>query len=130
MVTSDLVRDHSSHPYSKIGMQGEEYSLKEVQGCKHPNREPTAFKAKNALRAEEHRSVVQKMHSMQKNIVQWYDELMMEVHYAEFLNENGCRILESHHHASNNHFREDRFLLRETGDSPKTEIADFEALNW
>ena len=37
-----------------------------------------------------------KMHSVQKRTVQWYNELMMEVHYAEFLSESWCHIPESH----------------------------------
>ena len=81
MVTSDLVSHHSSQPYNNIGMQREEYSLKEVH-----------------IQTENQQHSERKMHSVQKSNAQWCDELMMGVHYAEFLSENECHIQESHHH--------------------------------
>ena len=36
----------------------EEYSLNDVEGCKQPTLEPTAFNAKKALLPDEKRSVV------------------------------------------------------------------------
>ena len=46
MAISELVEDHNSHPYNRIDMQKEEYSLNDVEGCKQPNLEPTVFNAK------------------------------------------------------------------------------------
>ena len=50
MVISAPVGDHNSHPYNKIGMQKEEYSLNDVEGCRQPNLDPTAKKAVFSLK--------------------------------------------------------------------------------
>ena len=55
---SVLVRVHNSAPNKKIGMQYEEYSLREVAGCRPPNLVLIAFRAKKALRPAVALSVV------------------------------------------------------------------------
>ena len=96
-------------------MQKEEYSLNDVEGCKQPNLEPTAFNAKKALLPDEQRSVVRRTEDGETvwRIPKWCWE-----------SHSGMR------EPPTNHFRSSRFLLLETGDSPKTSTADLAALKW
>ena len=57
--SSVFVKFQISEPYNSIGRQRVLYSFREVRGCKHPKREPTEFRAKNALLQTEAFSLVQ-----------------------------------------------------------------------